>query len=572
MADVYQVKKDNTNVYSTPAAKTLLQQFKKGREVTVYETTRNEHGDTMGKVAKNGNKWINMSFLKKASKKTSNKNRSNSSSSSKSTDVSGLVSDKENYDKTQDDTIYGVSESSYNKLMLRYIRAFGCPPRYTEEVDPYYSTKDNGLYTGRVMSTTWFSNPAILSLAPCTVDYLPGFLSSKKKKNKFFRSVKAAASGDDELLSMIKKDNKIDNNGKLYEAKSAYADYINVVNLLARVSSNYLGIGNVKNLYYGSKIPLKNFDYGYYTNPTKVKKSGGIFEEMKRAVNSAFSDSTYIHFFVNQSGVSSSESITTSAGESFLEQKLGDSSEYSSLSQNLQFLFGGAVTDAAKHDISNILQESRDHGQLVNGVTTIVANYLKGGRLVFPKMITGMNYEKSLSVELAFTSPYGDKRSIFKYTILPTLHLLAMATPKQLSQNMYTYPFLVRAYIKGNWNCDLAFINSLDITRGGQDDTCWTVDGLPTEIVCKFNITPLYSNMMVTSSRNPFLFMNNTALMEYLGTMCGLDLKANNFKVKLKLAKDLIFNYVHDTPTVAARGFTESKFINEMKKFFQVVN
>ena len=183
-----------------------------------------------------------------------------------------------------------------------------------------------------------------------------------------------------------------------------------------------------------------------------------------------------------------------------------------------------------------------------------------------------MNYEKTIKCELCFRSIYGDKRSIFKFVIVPCIHLLAMATPKQLSSNMYTYPFLVRAYQRGNINMDLAFMNSLEFSRGGSDGTCWTVDGLPTEVIATFNITPLYSNMMVTSASNPFLFLGNTAMMEYLGTMVGLDLKANNLAAKSQIAKNVISNAIFDIPTNLARGIVDTKIMNEIRKFTSITN
>ena len=119
-------------------------------------------------------------------------------------------------------------------------------------------------------------------------------------------------------------------------------------------------------------------------------------------------------------------------------------------------------------------------------------------------------------------------------------------------------------------NKDLAFISNLDLVRGGSDNTSWTVDGLATEITARFTITPLYSNMMVTSSRNPFLYMGNTALIEYLGKLCGLDMKVNNLQVKTKLANQLLANYVMDTPSTFARGLTDSFIISEAGKFFRL--
>ena len=66
--------------------------------------------------------------------------------------------------------------------------------------------------------------------------------------------------------------------------------------------------------------------------------------------------------------------------------------------------------------------------------------------------------------------------------------------------------------------------------------------------------------------------MQNTALMEYLGTMVGLDLKSNVLSRKVEIAKNLLSNKVHDIPTNVARGITDTKLINEIRKFTSIVN
>lgn len=550
MQVVYTVNTKKVCVYNKPSSSgKVIALYNKGKEVTVYETRKGPDKVNYANTSKKGNKWINLSYLKKESS-------------------GGINADVENQDKAKDDTIRGTSSSSYNKLMLRYIRAFGSPPRFTREVDPYYDNA-NGINTGRAMMSTWFSDPAILSLCPGTVDYLPGF--SKKQKNQFWNRIKSSMSGD--VLAKSKVDasgTKL--SGKLYAFKSAYADYINVVNLLCRVTADFLGIGDVDDIIQGSSKKLKNFDYGYYTSPSSMKQSTGIFAETKRALNTAVSDSSYVHFFINNNGTSVTEDISTQSESTWLETLLGDDQELSQTARTLQFLFGNALSGKAEKDIDKVLKNAASQNSFLGSLANISANYLKGGRLVFPKMISGMSYDKSLSVEMTFTSVYGDKRSIFKQTLVPAMHLLALATPKQLSDNMYTYPFLVRAYQKGSVNMDLAFIKNLEFVRGGADDASWTVDGLSTTIVARFQIVPLYSNLMVTSSQNPFLFLNNTSLMEYLGTMCGLDLKANNLSVKIKVAKNLIANAWTEDLTVLARGISDLKLVNEVRQFTQIIN
>lgn len=558
MADKYKVTAKETRTRKGKGTSyDVVATLKKGNEVTIYTKESGENNKQWGNTSKSGNAWLPMEDVTKTgSDSSTDKDRTDSE-----------TPEKENTDSAQDDTTYGNTDSSYNTVMLKYLRAFGSPPKFTKDVDPWYGVT-NTIGVGRSMAMTWYSDPSLLSLCPGTVDYLPGFNS--KEKDKFYNKIKDALSGD--VLSAAKSDKGLDANGQLYAFKSAYTEYINVVNLLARVSADFMGIGNVSNIIAGSKLKLKNFDYGYYTNPSGAS-SGNIFTDTLNKLNTAVTDGAYIHFFVNHSGVSVSETISTESGKSYLEEQLvGSGTGLDTLQRNIQFLFGGTITDDAQNDIEKVLSEFNDNETLLSGLGTIAYNYLKGGRLVFPQMITGMNYDKSLTCELSFASMYGDRRSIFKYVILPCLHLLALATPKQMTSNMYTYPFLVRAFQRGSVNMDLAFMSNLEFTRGGSDNTSWTVDGLPTECTARFTITPLYTNMMVTSAKNPFLAMQNTALMEYLGTMVGLDLKANNLSRKVEIAKDLLANRIHDIPTNLARGITDTKLVNEIRNFMTIVS
>ena len=488
-----------------------------------------------------------------------------------------IGTDSDVTDKAKDTTPKGNNDSDYNKLISKYTRAFGSPSRFTDMVDPIYdrSSLDK---PGRVVEQTWLSDSSILSLCPGKVDYLPGF--HKSEKSLFWNKVKGDLKNyNSTVFKRGKKDKNMDLNGQLYAFRSAYKDYMNIVNPMCRTAANMMGIGELSatEIFAGttSGIKVNSFDYAYYTSHCKSKKADGLFAMTKKALNTAVAENSYIHFYANHPGTAASESITTEAGKSWLEEQIaGSGTGLDMAARNIEFLLGGfaSIPSDARNDLMAVLKDARGESELLGGFATIAKNYLQGGRLVFPKMITGMNYEKTIKCELCFRSIYGDKRSIFKFVIVPCIHLLAMATPKQLSSNMYTYPFLVRAYQRGNVNMDLAFMNSLDFSRGGSDGTCWTVDGLPTEVIATFNITPLYSNMMVTSAKNPFLFLGNTALMEYLGTMVGLDLKANNLSAKSLIAKSLLKNKVFDIPTNLARGIVDTKIMNEIRKFTSISN
>ena len=417
MADIYKVKVASLNSYSKHSTSgSKINEYKKGAEVKVYTKEPGDNNKQWGNIKEKGNEWLLMESLEKTG-----------TDDGTTETVTNFGNTKENTDKAKDDTTYGNSDSAYNKVMLKYIRALGSPPRFTKNVDPWYSVS-NTVGTGRVMAQTWLSDPAILSICPRSVDYLPGF-GFKTKKNQLFNQIKGSMSGD--LLKAAKKDKKLDANGQLYAFKSAYTEYMNVVNLMARMAADFMGIGDVTDIISGSKLKLKNFDYGYYSNPSKAS-SGGIFSETLNALNTAVSDGAYVHFFVNHSGANVSETISTDSGKSWLEEQISSGSGIDSAARNIQFLFGSAITDEAKSDIEKVIQEANTANSLLGGFATIANNYLKGGRLVFPKMITGMDYNKSAVVELSFTSVYGDRRYIFKYVILTCIHILEMAKQTQL--------------------------------------------------------------------------------------------------------------------------------------------
>lgn len=500
------------------------------------------------KISKSKQQWVSTTDLKKVS-----------TSKTTSVENTAVAKGNDNYTKK--------NAKTYNAMIMKYSSAFGAPPSFTSQVDPYYGT-NIGKQIGRALSEL-YENPSLVSICPGTVDYLPGF--SKKNKNAFFKYVKSLSKNDKTLSAKIKKESKL--NGQLYAFKSRYTRYINVVNALCRMAALYMGIGN--QTMPGTKKKLKNFDYGYFSTPDKAKagKGNSIFAETKKALNTAVSDSAYIHFFVNDSAPSVNENISTTTTKSELENAFNESG-LSSAAKNLHYLMGGSleIDSTAEDDLNRIIKDAGSSGNFIKSFAKLAKNYIKGGRLVFPEMIDDVQYENTISCTMRFVAVYGDRKTIFLRTIVPTLHLLALATPLQVSGNMYTYPFLCRVTQTSNFNTDLAVISNLRIKNGGNDDLSWTVDGLSTEIEVTFDVTPLYSKLMVSSASHPFLFLQNTSMMEYLAVMCGVDMKANNYKVKQQMAKMAIKNSVKDIPTNLARGIIDTKLMNNISNLIKLTN
>lgn len=462
---------------------------------------------------------------------------------------------------------------SLNELhRMQYV--IGIPPKITETSDICYMTnmtpKNN---FGRCYTELFMMGNTVLSIQPCKVKYLPGM--NQDQRDSFWTMVSSKTLGQDSGIQ-----NEL--SGQLFEAQPDYADYINTVNLLARTMAIYLGIGDKTYMNTGKKY--RHMDYSWYKlekikNPSYSEFSS-ISKTVREALNgmvdatirSAINDDTYIHFYMTADGTSVDENMAVSTRQSGLESLFNN--QLSELAQEIQFLGGGSTgisfDEAIKEAESGMLQNvAGSMGPTISNIIRYGGNYLKGGRLVFPQMLDDCSYDRSYRGSCRLVSPSGDPEAIFLNCYLPLCYLLPYVLPQMLSDNMYRYPFLARCNAKGLYHCDLAAITGLQIQRGGQDGTCWTADGLPFEIDVSFNITPLYSKLMVTNTRHPVLFMSNSALHEYLGAMCGLSFTGTDvWKMKAEIFATMFGNYMTDTVPSMLRGYYSSNVANWLRKLF----
>lgn len=450
---------------------------------------------------------------------------------------------------------------------MQYV--IGIPPKITETADICYmknlSPSNN---FGRCYTELFMMGNTVLSIQPCKVKYLPGM--DQSKKDSFWNIVSSRALGLDSGI-----ENEL--SGQLFEAQPDYNDYINTVNLLARAMAIYMGIGDKTYMNTGKKY--RAMDYSWYKIERPKNSSSDVFSTIASSVRatignpitSVMNDDTYIHFYMTADGTSVDENMAVTTRQSGLESLFNNN--LSELAQEIQFLGGGSTGisfDEAIADAQGQLQNvAGSMGTTISNIVRYGGNYLKGGRLIFPQMLDDCSYDRSYRGSCRFVSPSGDPEAIFLNCYLPLCYLLPYVLPQMLSDNMYRYPFLARCNAKGLYHCDLAAITGLQIQRGGQDGTCWTADGLPFEVDVSFNITPLYSKLMVTNSRHPVLFLSNTALHEYLGAMCGLSFTGTDvWKLKAEIAMTMFGDYALDTIPSMLRGYYSSNVANWLRKIF----
>ena len=434
-------------------------------------------------------------------------------------------------------------KTTLDQRLLRNSGALCIPPQFCSAADPQIY---EGYKIGRVYAESVLSHAIVVSMCPCKVKYLPTF--TKEEQKTFFDSVLASAKG---IEGALNRDYEADGAGNFYEATGAWRTHINRVNAILRLTSIMMGIGDKK--VPGTNTAYKNFSwdtgYGSLTDGTVTGGNNGggvigtlssmftgakdVFAEAFHAIEEGvISDGTYIHFYADGDNTSYSDDHQNTTRSSAIESAL---STVDDLAKEFNFLMGEVQDSKISEDVNRAIDGLGD-GFIANILKT-GRGYFEGARLAFPQILDSSTFGRSINVSLKCVAPCADPEAIFLYTMVPQAHIMAMALPGQYSSNMYTFPPIVKINCTGWFNCDLAVISDLRITRGGSDSRMWSVDRLATETEITFTVTPLYSQLMVPTTSKPFSALFNRGFMEYIASISGIDMKVNNVDLKAEMLK-----------------------------------
>ena len=470
-----------------------------------------------------------------------------------------------------------VSEfnESVQMAISDFTNAFGAPFLFSNDTDPCYYKADynkaDETFVGHTMMRTMYSSPAVFSICPGKVSYLPNLLG-RDNKNVFemladkFSDVPGTF---EDIVGVDKENSSMGAFGKqLYAFTPDYNDYINRLNTIARISAMFMGIGD-RVTPWNKSTKYKNADYTYFTTgkrtvqPNKDNVIDNFLWQIKADFEDGLDTTTdkYIHFFLTADGSAVEQDFITNNSELSMFNEL-NGGDLQRKVKEINFLFNGAMSSSDTWNMIDgdlkQLGESIGSHDTIGSLMNMVKGWAQGGRMLIPDMIDEVQYNSSVTCHLNFRSLYGDPESVFLNVNLPCLALLCFVLPKQMAENMYGYPYVCRCFQRGCYNSDLCFISNLNFRRGGDSDTSWTESGIPTEVEATFTITPLYSALMGGNGRNPFLFMSNTALIEYLGNMCGLDIKVDQIELKTRLIENLfVDNFMTDIPSSSGRRFSD---------------
>ncbi|MCM1230044.1 MAG: hypothetical protein NC489_07925, partial [Ruminococcus flavefaciens] len=111
--------------------------------------------------------------------------------------------------------------------------------------------------------------------------------------------------------------------------------------------------------------------------------------------------------------------------------------------------------------------------------------------------------------------------------------------------SQYSSPFLIRAYSKGYFNVEMGIIENMQWKRFGDGDMI-SDDGVPTQIDVSIQFKDLYHTLAMTNmykigvektngTNNVQNFLNNTGLVDLIGTLSGVNMNRIALKDRLSM-------------------------------------
>lgn len=403
-----------------------------------------------------------------------------------------------------------VDASILESTVIRELKGlFGAPMNFTHEAD----FRPNGYQYGRAYTTNMIVDGGLVSLIPGEPDFLSELTKGEKED-----AMKSLANVEDEKAKDTLKEIIDGKYARYYTFKPSVTEYFKYVNSLCWLMAGYLGIKNKGGDILGSSYGT--YDWGTHQS-SQLKNFFDLTSTQK-----------YVAFYVDgQSSVSESMSNTTR--ESSLA---GMTKGISDQVREGQFLMGaGAQTKMNQVDFNNYNEKAHADSGFLGQLGSSSKVITSGGNLVFPEIWGDFSFGKSYNLDIKFQSPSGDIEDIYLNVLVPYVHMLCLVAPRQISPNGYITPFLIRAFSKGWFNCDLGMIESVTVKKGGSGDS-WSVSGLPTELELSVTIKDLYSSLSIANTDNAGLMMSNTGLIDHIATNCGININRPELKRRIESA------------------------------------
>lgn len=401
----------------------------------------------------------------------------------------------------------------------------------------------------------------------------PKFFTGIKNDDKesILKGVTSLIDGDDtENLSDI-LDGKT---GRYYSFSPDYPSYLDYVHAMVRLSAVYMGLGAETG--YDGSTKYKSFDWSVNNG---LMKSMLVGNNTSNPIYQDMSAQPALCLYIDGNNTSYNDSMTNSTDSSMIEGFVNKGSE---AVKEVRYLFGNMM---AKPD-ETIMKTSQSNfetqvNKILSGlklsetagakVASQFVDYgqtiVNGGNIILPDVWKDSSYSKSYNIEMKLVSPYGTAESIYLHLLVPLFHIIALAYPKQLGRAGYCSPFLIRAFCKGWFNCDMGIIESINVKKASQGG--WSCDGLPTELDISISLKDLYSVLAIGRSQDAS-HLKNTEFLDMVGTLSGININKPDIQRKITVAGMFLSNKLSPSKNITSinRQITQN-VLNKIYNFLK---
>lgn len=286
------------------------------------------------------------------------------------------------------------------------------------------------------------------------------------------------------------------NSARFYSFMSDYTHYTHYVNTLCHMFVTFLGIDNKE---YTTSTGVRKKYANYVDDISEIESDQG------KGLMKQFGTNNAVYIYYSDNGSALNQSFHNETMQSSLQSTISDVSnkvkEYgffmnaAGIENGKQILndFGAGITNALATAPSSLL--SRLFANVAEGATTILA----GNNISLPEIYADSDTDMTHTFKIRLVSPYGDPESVFLYVLRPLARLLAFSLPLQYGPNSYRSPFIVQAFSKGQFNCQLGIVKELSIERCGSNGESHTINHIPTELEVNLTIADMYDKVFLSN-------------------------------------------------------------------------
>lgn len=502
-------------------------------------------------------------------------------------------------------TLLNSSVNNGNPLKAS-MRLFGLPYQLMSHVDPRIKNVSSTL--GRTFINNIILEAPILTIIPGKPVYLP---AAKNKRGITQTMLQAADGAFSELAAMGKTLNTQDL--RYFDFQQDYLEYIKYVNALCRVAACFLGIGDVEL----DGVKLSHYNWANYrftassyqsvlgnvakstvdaakstldmiktygadalytvtsgavnlngkkdkSNQSKVKfENEKADKSLATTLEQLMTATNFVQFYCTAEGGQENYSNETSTSKleglfdtgtdlakelAFVVNAGGASqTQFAKFIDSSSTALSDAVTKAAKGSVTGLFS------RIISSST----NVLRGHNIVMPEIYQRSSNSSSWTFKLELSAAYNDVYSFYMRLLVPYLFVICLMCPKQTTANSYSSPFLIRGSMPGVYNCNMGIMESCTVEKWSEEGET-SSDGFPTKMTITFTIKDLYSDLMITPSNQPMMFLSNSSLIDFLAINCGLDVTKPQLQAKLDNMINTITNAFEDIPNNAINILTQS--------------